>query len=202
MRCSSRTEREPTCARRPSPRWPTRWPTPGCRHCVSTSRIGPRDGVPRIGRRCSRPQCAMPPECCAAWRSCPRIGSCWAGVPWAVGSVRWSRPIPSRGAIRSDSCCSATRCTRPATPRSCASSTSRGCGCRHCSSAAPETAFASPAELRRHAKKVTGPVTFHWVETGDHGFKPLKSSGSTVDSVLADVATTVVEFVTGLPERK
>src|SRR5262249_53778472 len=27
-------------------------------------------------------------------------------------------------------------------------------------------AFGSPAELKRHAKKVKGPVTFHWVETG------------------------------------
>ena len=38
-------------------------------------------------------------------------------------------------------------------------------------------AFGTPAELKRHAKKMKGPVTFHWVETGDHGFKPLKSSG-------------------------
>jgi predicted alpha/beta-hydrolase family hydrolase len=42
-------------------------------------------------------------------------------------------------------------------------------------------------------------VSFHWIETGDHGFKPLKSSGLTVDGVLADVASAVVAFVTGLP---
>ena len=35
-------------------------------------------------------------------------------------------------------------------------------------------AFGTPAELKRHAKKIKGPVTFHWIETGDHGFKPLK----------------------------
>ncbi|HEV7525171.1 MAG TPA: alpha/beta family hydrolase [Acidimicrobiia bacterium] len=59
--------------------------------------------------------------------------------------------------------------------------------------------FGTPAELKRHTKKLKGPVSFHWVETGDHGFKPLKSSGLTVDAVLADVAAAVVDFVTGLP---
>lgn len=63
-------------------------------------------------------------------------------------------------------------------------------------------AFGTPAELQRHAKKVKGPVSFHWVETGDHGFKPLKSSGLTVDAVLADVAGAVVEFVTGIANER
>ena len=56
-------------------------------------------------------------------------------------------------------------------------------------------AFGTPAELKRHAKKVKGPVTFHWVETGDHGFKPLKASGLTVDAALSGVAAAVVGFV-------
>ena len=60
-------------------------------------------------------------------------------------------------------------------------------------------AFGTPAELKRHAKKVKGPVTFHWVETGDHGFKPLKASGQTVDAALAGVAEAVVRFVRSLP---
>ena len=47
-------------------------------------------------------------------------------------------------------------------------------------------AFGTPAELKRHAKKVKGPVTFHWVETGDHGFKPLKASGLTAAGALAE----------------
>ena len=59
-------------------------------------------------------------------------------------------------------------------------------------------AFGTPAELKRHAKKVKGPVTFHWIETGDHGFKPLKSSGLTAAAALADVAAAVVEFVAEL----
>ena len=63
-------------------------------------------------------------------------------------------------------------------------------------------AFGTPAELQRHAKKVKGPVSFHWVETGDHGFKPLKSSGLTVDAVLADVAGAVVDFVTGIANER
>ncbi len=63
-------------------------------------------------------------------------------------------------------------------------------------------AFGTTQELKRHARKVKGPVSFHWVETGDHGFKPLKSSGATVASVLDDVARTVVEFVTGLAIRE
>jgi predicted alpha/beta-hydrolase family hydrolase len=63
-------------------------------------------------------------------------------------------------------------------------------------------AFGSPEELHCETKKIKGPVSFHWVESGDHGFKPLKSSGLTVDAVLADVAATVVDFVTGLPDRK
>ena len=55
--------------------------------------------------------------------------------------------------------------------------------------------FATPAELKREAKKVKGPVTFHWIETGDHGFKPLKSSGISVDAALGGVAEAVVAFV-------
>jgi predicted alpha/beta-hydrolase family hydrolase len=60
-------------------------------------------------------------------------------------------------------------------------------------------AFGAPDELRRATSRIRGPVSFHWIETGDHGFKPLKSSGLTVNGVLADVASAVVAFVTGLP---
>jgi uncharacterized protein len=63
-------------------------------------------------------------------------------------------------------------------------------------------AFGSPEELERHAKKIKGRVRFHWVETGDHGFKPLKSSGLTAGAALDGVAAAVVEFVTGLPPAK
>jgi uncharacterized protein len=59
-------------------------------------------------------------------------------------------------------------------------------------------AFGTPAELKRHAKKIRGPVTFHWVESGDHSFKPLKASGLTADDALRGVAEAVVGFVQSL----
>jgi predicted alpha/beta-hydrolase family hydrolase len=59
-------------------------------------------------------------------------------------------------------------------------------------------AFGTPAELKRHAKKVKGPVTFCWVETGDHSFRPLKASGLRAADALAQVADAVVDFVTKL----
>ncbi len=63
-------------------------------------------------------------------------------------------------------------------------------------------AFGTPAELKRQTRKIKGPVSFHWIETADHGFKPLKSSGLTVGDALADVAAAVVEFVTGCANEK
>ncbi len=59
-------------------------------------------------------------------------------------------------------------------------------------------AFGSPQELERHAAAIKGPVTFHWVETGDHGFKPLKASGITQGDALTAVAEAVVAFVRAL----
>jgi len=59
-------------------------------------------------------------------------------------------------------------------------------------------AFGTPAELKRHAKKIKGPVTWSWVDTGDHSFKPLKASGITASDALADVADAVVTFVSSL----
>jgi hypothetical protein len=59
-------------------------------------------------------------------------------------------------------------------------------------------AFGTPAELKRHAKKIKGAVQFSWIETGDHSFKPLKASGLTAAAALAEVAAAVVGFVSGL----
>jgi predicted alpha/beta-hydrolase family hydrolase len=59
--------------------------------------------------------------------------------------------------------------------------------------------LANAAGLRKAVRRVKGPVTMHWIETGDHGFKPLKSSGLTTDGVLADVAEASVAWVRGLP---
>ncbi|MCU1429074.1 MAG: alpha/beta hydrolase superfamily enzyme predicted hydrolase [Actinomycetia bacterium] len=56
-------------------------------------------------------------------------------------------------------------------------------------------AFATPDELEQQTRQISGPVQFHWLDTADHGFKPLKASGHTVAGVLAEVATTVVEWL-------
>jgi hypothetical protein len=42
-------------------------------------------------------------------------------------------------------------------------------------------------------------VDFHWVETADHGFKPLKSSGRNARNVLDEVASIVVDWVRARP---
>jgi predicted alpha/beta-hydrolase family hydrolase len=52
--------------------------------------------------------------------------------------------------------------------------------------------------LRAHATEIAGPVAFHWIDTADHGFKPLKSSGLTVATALADAASAATTWVTGL----
>lgn len=62
-------------------------------------------------------------------------------------------------------------------------------------------AFGTPDELKKHAKKIKGSVTFHWIETGDHGFKPLKSSGLSQADALQGVADAVVSFVASLPGK-
>jgi predicted alpha/beta-hydrolase family hydrolase len=59
-------------------------------------------------------------------------------------------------------------------------------------------ALAAKPALAKAARKVKGPRQLHWIETGDHGFKPLKSSGLTVDGVLAEVARSVVTWVSSL----
>ena len=59
--------------------------------------------------------------------------------------------------------------------------------------------FGTPDELEQHAKTIKGRVRFHWIETADHGFKPLKSSGVAPAAALAGVAEAVVDFVASLP---
>jgi predicted alpha/beta-hydrolase family hydrolase len=59
--------------------------------------------------------------------------------------------------------------------------------------------LANAAGLRKAVRRVKGPVTMHWIDTGDHGFKPLKASGLTREGVLTDVAEASVAWVRGLP---
>lgn len=58
--------------------------------------------------------------------------------------------------------------------------------------------LAGKVGLTKAAKKVKGKVTFHWLDTADHGFRPLKASGLTADEVLADVASFSVDWVRAL----
>ena len=56
-------------------------------------------------------------------------------------------------------------------------------------------ALAPRSELTRAARKVPGPVTLHWLESADHGYRPLKASGRTIDDVFAEAAETSVTWV-------
>jgi len=58
--------------------------------------------------------------------------------------------------------------------------------------------MAGTADLTKAAKAVKGKVSFHWVDTADHGYRPLKASGRTADDVAAEVADTTVAWVADL----
>lgn len=59
--------------------------------------------------------------------------------------------------------------------------------------------FGTPDELRRSARRVRGRVTWHWIPTADHGFKPkVRASGLTQQAALDGVAAAVVQFVMSL----
>jgi predicted alpha/beta-hydrolase family hydrolase len=60
-------------------------------------------------------------------------------------------------------------------------------------------AMAGREELAAAARAVRGTVTFRWLDSADHGYRPLKASGLTPADVLAEVASTTVEWVTALP---
>jgi hypothetical protein len=59
-------------------------------------------------------------------------------------------------------------------------------------------ALAPHAALTKSAGKIAGAVTFHWLETADHGFRPLKASGRIIDDVLREVAEVSVSWVKSL----
>jgi len=58
--------------------------------------------------------------------------------------------------------------------------------------------LAAKPDLAKAARKIPGPVEFCWLESADHGFKPLKSSGLTPDDINATVADAAVRWVRGL----
>lgn len=59
--------------------------------------------------------------------------------------------------------------------------------------------MAGKSELTKAAKAVRGKVAFHWIDSADHGYRPLKASGRTTEDVLAEVASTAVSWVADLP---
>jgi predicted alpha/beta-hydrolase family hydrolase len=60
-------------------------------------------------------------------------------------------------------------------------------------------ALAPKDALTTSARRIPGPVQFHWLDTADHGFRPLRSSGRTVEDVLREVAEVCVAWVSALP---
>ena len=60
-------------------------------------------------------------------------------------------------------------------------------------------AFGTPDELKQHTKKIKGKVSWHWIDTADHGFKPLKASGLTQPAALEAAAAATFAFVASLP---
>jgi predicted alpha/beta-hydrolase family hydrolase len=59
--------------------------------------------------------------------------------------------------------------------------------------------LAGQAALADAVKAIKGPVAMHWLESADHGYRPLKASGRTIDDVAAEVAEVSVEWVRSLP---
>jgi predicted alpha/beta-hydrolase family hydrolase len=59
--------------------------------------------------------------------------------------------------------------------------------------------MAGKSDLTKAARRIKGAVTFHWIDTADHGYRPLKSSGRTAADVLVEVAAVVTSWVRVLP---
>ncbi len=59
-------------------------------------------------------------------------------------------------------------------------------------------ALAGRAELPKAARAIKGRVQFHWLESADHGYRPLKASGLTPADVLDEVARVSTTWVQSL----
>ncbi len=53
-------------------------------------------------------------------------------------------------------------------------------------------------ELPLAARAIKGRVTFRWLESADHGYRPLKASGTTLEDVLAETARVSTKWVLSL----
>jgi predicted alpha/beta-hydrolase family hydrolase len=58
--------------------------------------------------------------------------------------------------------------------------------------------LAGQEALTDAVKAIKGPVTMHWLESADHGYRPRKASGRTLEDVAAEAAEVSVEWVQSL----
>ncbi|MGH9033054.1 MAG: alpha/beta hydrolase family protein [Acidimicrobiia bacterium] len=59
-------------------------------------------------------------------------------------------------------------------------------------------ALAGRDALTNATKSIKGKVAFHWLDSADHGYRPLKASGRTVEDVINEVAEASVAWVSAL----
>lgn len=60
-------------------------------------------------------------------------------------------------------------------------------------------ALAGREALEREAAAIRGAVAFHWLDSADHGFRPLKASGRSLDDAVAETAAASARWVAALP---
>lgn len=58
--------------------------------------------------------------------------------------------------------------------------------------------LAGKPALTKAVRKIKGPVTLHWLDSADHGFRPLKATGRTAADVVDEVARTATAWVAQL----
>ena len=154
-----------------------------------------REEVRPTDRRCSMRRRAKRPRSSRAVRSSRRIGSCSVVARWAVATARSSWAPRKTPSPRSDCSCSAIRCTPPASPTSNAAEHFPRLRVPVLFASGTRDSLAGKADLTKAARRIKGKVTFHWIETADHGYRPLKSSGRTAADVLAEVAAVATDWV-------
>ena len=59
--------------------------------------------------------------------------------------------------------------------------------------------LAGQEALSGAVKAIKAPVTMHWLESADHGYRPRKASGRTLDDVSAEAAEASADWVESLP---
>ena len=117
---------------------------------------------------------------------------------WSVLLARRGRGRRPRARAR-DCSCSAIRCTRPGSPTSRGSEHFGRLRVPVLFASGTRDALAGKVDLTKAARRIKGTVSFHWIDTADHGYRPLKSSGRTSSDVLSEVATVSADWVRVLP---